>query len=81
MHDLKENGSLHGDHPQVQSLAYEKNTSHQDDENRKLRQYIQTLKEAKPVSKKSISLLEAIQVSVPIFLSWMNNHITLIIIL
>ncbi|KAI8583713.1 hypothetical protein K450DRAFT_222415 [Umbelopsis ramanniana AG] len=63
MHDLKENGSVHGDRPQVQSLTPdEKNHSHQDEENRKLRQCIQSLEEAKKVSTKSISLLEAIQI-------------------
>lgn len=66
MHDLKENGSLHGDRPQVQSLTNEKGNSHHDEENRKLRQRIQTLEEAKTVSRKSIGLLEAIQVGVPV---------------
>lgn len=64
MHDLKENGSLHGDRPQVESFTNEKGNSHLEEENRKLRQRIQTLEDAKTVSRKSMSLLEAIQVGV-----------------
>jgi hypothetical protein len=80
MHDLKENGSLHGDRPQVQPLTNEKGNSHYDEENRKLRQRIQTLEDAKTVSRKSISLLEAIQVGVSrLMLSWMSHRISLMV--
>jgi hypothetical protein len=66
MHDLKENGRLHGDSLEVQTLVCEKDRpSHQDEENRQLRQRIQTLEDSKVASRKSIGLFEAIQVSCP----------------
>ncbi|KAG2187571.1 hypothetical protein INT44_005260 [Umbelopsis vinacea] len=61
MHDLKDNG----DRPQSVTSYDEKNHPHQDEENRKLRQRIQSLEEAKKVSSKSITLLEALQVGLP----------------